>query len=183
MRFNSHLELKDKHAFLSPSSYHWLRYSDEKLFERYAKLSAKERGTKLHALANDCITMGVKLKGTGTLATYVNDAIGYKMQPEQPLYFSEYCFGTADAISFRKNQLRIHDLKTGEIPASMDQLEIYAAIFCLEYGIKPGEIRIELRIYQSNEVSVFEPSAEDILPIMDKIVYFDKLLRNYDAEE
>ena len=183
MRFNKHSELKDKHAFLSPSSYHWLRYSDEKLYERFEKVNAKERGTKLHALANDCITMGVKLKGCGTLASYVNDAIGYKMQPEQPLFFSEYCFGTADAISFRKNQLRIHDLKTGETPANVDQLMIYAALFCLEYGIKPGEIKIELRIYQSNEVMIFEASAEDILPIMDKIVYFDKLLRSLNSED
>lgn len=183
MRFNKHSELIDKHAFLSPSQYHWLRYSDEKLIDRYEKITAKERGTKLHALAAECIRMGVKLKGTGTMAVYVNDAIGYKMNVEQPLYFSEYCFGTADAIAFRKNQLRIHDLKTGETPASMEQLEIYAAIFCLEYGIKPGEIKTELRIYQSGEVIVYEPTAEDLVPIMDKIVYFDKLLHAHDEED
>lgn len=183
MHFNKHSELIDRHAFLSPSQYHWLRYSDEKLIDRYEKNAAKERGTKLHALAAECIRMGVKLKGSGTMAVYVNDAIGYKMVVEQPLYFSEYCFGTADAIAFRKNQLRIHDLKTGETPASMEQLEIYAAIFCLEYGIKPGEIKTELRIYQSGEVIVYEPTAEDLVPIMDKIVYFDKLLHAHDEED
>ena len=50
-----------------------------------------------------------------------------KMTPEQILYYSDNCFGTADAILFRNNFLRIHDLKTGKIPAHMEQLEIYAS--------------------------------------------------------
>ena len=58
----------------------------------------------------------------------------------------------------------------------MEQLEIYAALFCLEYKIKPGDIRMELRIYQNDEILVHEPTAEDILPIMDKIVHVDKML-------
>ena len=112
---------------------------------------------------------------------YINDAIGFRMTPEQVLYFSENCFGTADAISFRKEKdngetLRIHDLKTGEIPAKMDQLKIYAALFFLEYGIKPGEIFTELRIYQSSDIDIFNPTPEDILPIMDKIQRFDKII-------
>ena len=143
------------------------------------KATAKERGTKLHDLAAKCISLGVRLEGDDTLALYVNDAIEYGMRPEQPLYFSEFCFGTADTISFRRNLLRIHDLKTGETPASMDQLEIYAAIFCLEYEIKPSEIQIELRIYQNGTVIIFEPDVTDIVPIMDQIVYFDSLLRSY----
>jgi hypothetical protein len=108
------------------------------------------------------------------LNLYVNDAIGYKMITEQPLYYSENCFGTADAISFRDNFLRIHDLKTGDSPASIRQLEVYTALFCLEYGIKPSTIKIELRLYQSDEVLVHEPPAEDIMYIMDKIIIFDK---------
>lgn len=180
MRFNKHSELEGKHAFLSPSAYHWIRYDDAKLLERYNKMEAKERGTRLHALAADCIFNGVKLKGRKTLALYVNDAIAYKMTPEQPLYYSNFCFGTADAIAFRKNFLRIHDLKTGENPARFDQLLIYAALFCLEYQIKPGEIEMELRIYQNNEIAVCEPTATDILPLMDCIIHADKVLR--DAE-
>lgn len=58
----------------------------------------------------------------------------------------------------------------------MEQLEIYAALFCLEYKIKPGDIRMELRIYQNDEILVHEPTAEDILPIMDKIVHVNKML-------
>ena len=58
----------------------------------------------------------------------------------------------------------------------MEQLEIYAALFCLEYRIKPGDIKMELRIYQNDEILVHEPTAEDILPIMDKIVHVDNML-------
>jgi hypothetical protein len=114
---------------------------------------------------------------------YVNDAIGFRMTPEQPLFYSKNCFGTADAISFRKNLLRIHDLKTGVTPASMHQLEIYAALFCLEYSVNPKDISIELRIYQSNEIYIHNPDAEDILEIMDKIAKFDKAIEDVKAEE
>ena len=114
---------------------------------------------------------------------YVNDAIGYKMVPEQVLYYSDNCFGTADAISFRGNLLRIHDLKTGVIPAHMEQLEIYAALFCLEYKFKPSDIEIELRIYQSDEILYHKPTSEDIVPIMDKIITFDKIIGNIKEQE
>ena len=113
---------------------------------------------------------------------YVNDAIGFKMQPEQVLYYSDNCFGTADAFIFRNYLLRIHDLKTGVTPAHMEQLEIYAALFCLEYNKKPGEIEMELRIYQNNEIVVHHPTADDILPIMDKIVTFDKIIEKLKME-
>lgn len=96
------------------------------------------------------------------------------MTPEQVLYYSPNCFGTADTISFKKNLLRIHDLKTGEIAASILQLYIYAALFCLEYGYTPDKIGMELRIYQSDDVRIDEPAPKDILKIMDKIVVFDQ---------
>ena len=44
-------------------------------------------------------------------------------------------------------------------------------------------IEFELCIYQNDEVVVFNPTAEDILPIMDKIVHLDKILAECDAEE
>jgi hypothetical protein len=114
---------------------------------------------------------------------FVNDAIGFKMTPEQVLYYSDNCFGTADAIVFRNNVLRIHDLKTGVMPAHIEQLMVYAALFCLEYRIRPGDIEIELRIYQSNEIVIMKPTAEDIGPIMDKIISFDKVINNIKKEE
>jgi hypothetical protein len=175
MNFNKHSELEGQHAFLSASKYHWVNYDEEKLATSYSKFLATQIGTRFHEFACECIRLGVKLPKTKkTLNMYVNDAIGFKMETEQPLYYSENCFGTADAISFKQNFLRIHDLKTGETPSSIHQLEIYAALFCLEYNINPSEIHMELRLYQSDEVLIHEPSPEDILYIMNKIIAFDK---------
>lgn len=184
MNFNKHSALEGQHAFLGASKYHWINYDSDKVAEAYSKFLATQRGTVLHAFAEQCITLGQKLpKSQKTLNMYVNDAIGYKMTPEQILYYSENCFGTADAISFRNHTLRIHDLKTGVIPAHMEQLEIYAALFCLEYGFKPSDIDMELRIYQNNEVLVHNPTAEEIVPIMDKIVTFDKVISKIKEQE
>jgi hypothetical protein len=147
------------------------------LKDRFYNWKAAQRGTELHELAAKLIDMGVKLPRTHqTLNMYVNDGIGYKMTTEQILYYSDNCFGTADSISFNKDFLRIHDLKTGVTPAHMEQLEIYAALFCLEYGIKPGDIGMELRLYQNDEKIIFCPTAEDIFPIMDKIISSDKII-------
>ena len=89
--------------------------------------------------------------------------------------------GTADAISFRNNFLRIHDLKTGTRPVHIEQLEIYAALFCLEYKVKPTDIKIELRIYQNDEILVHEPEPEEIIIIMNKIVHLNKILENVEG--
>lgn len=184
MNFNKHLNLEGQHAFLGASKYHWINYSSDKIAETYLNFIATQKGTELHEFAAKCISLGQKLpKSQKTLNIYVNDAIGYKMMPEQILYYSENCFGTADAISFRNNFLRIHDLKTGVIPAHMEQLEIYAALFCLEYRIKPSDITMELRIYQNNEILYHNPTVEDIAPIMDKIITFDKIIRNIKEQE
>ena len=177
MNFNKHYSLEGKHAFLGASKYHWINYDADKLVDSYCKYQATLNGTILHDFACQCITLGQKLpKSQKTLNMYVNDAIGFKMKPEQVLYYSDNCFGTADAIIFRNNLLRIHDLKTGITRAHMEQLEIYAALFSLEYNKKPSDIDMELRIYQNNEILVHNPTVEDILPIMDKIITFDKLI-------
>lgn len=178
MIFNQHSGLAGKHAFLSPSSHSWLNYSDQKLEARFYTVMAARRGTDLHALAHEAIRLNVKLsRSNEALSTYVLDAIGYKMMCEQTLYYSENCFGTADTISFRRNKLRIHDLKTGITATSEKQLEVYAALFCLEYEVSPFEIEIELRIYQRDEIRVFEPAPEYILTIMEKIVDFDRQIQ------
>ena len=182
MNFNEHSELVGTHAFLSASKYHWINYSDEKLVETYTNNLARERGDRLHALARECIELGIKLPRTKkTLNMYVNDAIGYHMTPEQPLYFSPNCYGTTDAISFRRNFLRIHDLKTGVSPAYMQQLLVYTALFCLEYNKDPGSIEIELRIYQSDEIWAEHPNPEDIQFIMDRIITFDKQIEELNS--
>lgn len=175
MIFNTHSQLVGRHAFLSASKYHWTNYDEDKLDRTYLKFLAIQKGTELHTFAYNAIRLGVKLPRTPkTLNMYVNDAIGFRMTPEQGLYYSENCFGTADTIAFRKGVLRIHDLKTGITPVSARQLEVYAALFCLEYRMKPFDIQTELRIYQNDDVQVYEADPDVIMHIIDKIVAFDK---------
>ena len=184
MKFIDHSNLEGLHSFLGASKYHWINYDEDKLVNTYKNHLATLRGTELHDLASRLIKLGVKLPRTQqTLNMFVNDAIGYKMTSEQVLYYSVNAFGTADAISFRGNMLRIHDLKTGTTPAKMEQLLVYAAYFCLEYKIRPSDIDIELRIYQNNEIIYHHPTVEEIVPIMDKIVSFDKLINSIKAIE
>lgn len=182
MNFNEHSKLEGRHAFLGASNHSWLNYTPDKLRVVYHNMQAKERGTRLHNFAKEAILLGQRLPRTDkTLNLYVNDAIGFKMTPEQILYYSDNAFGTADAISFRSDVLRIHDLKTGDTPASMDQLEIYMALFCLEYHVNPRDITSELRIYQSNQVQVLAPDPIIILDIMDRIIEFDKIVETMKA--
>lgn len=184
MIFNKHSNLVGQHAFLSASKYHWLNYDEEKLISVYANFLAIQRGTELHDFARRCIELGIKLpKSKKTLNAFVNDAIGFKLTPEQVLYYSDNCFGTADAIGFKDGVLRIHDLKTGSTPASINQLKIYAALFCLEYEFRPKDITIELRIYQGDEIIFEEADPEEISSIINKIIKFDKRLRKYQEKE
>lgn len=184
MNWNRHSELEGSHAFLSASKYHWINYDSDKLAESYNSFMATQKGTELHEFASRCIALCQKLPGQKkTLNMFVNDAIGYKMQSEQVLYYSENCYGTADAISFRKNMLRIHDLKTGKVPAHMEQLMVYAALFCLEYKVKPVDIQMELRLYQNDQILFHEPEPDEIVPIMDKIITFDKIINRMKEQE
>lgn len=184
MNFVKHLDLKGQHAFLGASKYHWINYDEAKVAETYSNYLAKQKGTRLHDFAAQCIELGQKLpRSKKTLNMYVNDAIGFRMTPEQVLYYSENCFGTADTIAFQNNFLRIHDLKTGVVPAHIEQLIVYAALFCLEYRIKPSDIDIELRIYQSDDILVHNPCADEIYPVMDKIIAFDKIITKIRSEE
>lgn len=179
MIFNRHSNLAGAHAYLSASKGHWIRYDEEKLERMFLAAKAAERGTKLHDLAKHMILMRIRPEQNGTtFSQYVNDCIGFNMTPEQVLYYSVYCYGTADAISFKesKRKLRIFDLKTGYNDTTMDQLQIYAALFCLEYEWSPFEIDIELRIYQHDDFKIFEPEQVDISIIMEKIKHFSQRL-------
>lgn len=187
-KFDRHYNLEGLHAPFSPSQSSWLRYDDEKIVEFYLNKKAAARGTKLHEWAKKTIDLGIKQpRSKQTLYAYVNDAIGFRMETEVVLFYSERFFGTADAICYRKGPdgrylLRIHDLKTGKTKVDMEQLQIYAALFCLEYGIKPGNIDFELRIYQNDDNLVDNPTAEHILPIMDRIIHLDKIAAKIDEE-
>lgn len=212
MNFNKHFDKEGKHAILSASSWRWLNDDQESLMKRIASSYAQVIGTILHDFAAKHIQYRIKLNKYDkknamlelltsgvpayvldsldfdsifeNLMAYVNDGVGFKMYPEVVLYYSENFFGTADAISFNENErvLRIHDYKSGVIPAHIEQLEIYAALFCLEYRFKPHEIETHLRIYQSGEVLCHEPEPEEIKEVADKIVYLDKFLNRMRQE-
>lgn len=193
------------HAILSPSKYSWTNYdSKDKLFNLVCSSYAQEIGTLLHELASTAIKYRVKIpkiaakpiillyllshniprgiidvnKYVDNFCAYVNDAIGFDMTPEQPLVYSKNAFGTADAIRFneKKMHLRIHDYKSGVTKPCLRQLELYAAYFCLEYRIKPKDLTFELRIYWENEIIVGNPTAADIVPLMDKTIDYDNFI-------
>lgn len=206
MIFNKHLELEGRHAILSPSKHYWLNYDDEGLMKNYISSFATEIGTLVHEYASDRIRFRMPMDSENeeaknsllvfllkngipfkvidldrifyNLVPYVNDAIGYRMDSEIMLKYSDLCFGTADAIGVRRNWLRIHDLKTGQTPASMDQLLCYAGLFFLEYkrDYRPQTMKVELRIYQNQEVLVNQPSSEEVKAVMDKIIHGDSVL-------
>lgn len=183
MNFNRHFKLEGLHAPFSASQSSWLRYDDAKAIEVYRNKKAAEMGSRLHRWAKDTIDLKIKQpRSKKTIYAYVNDAIGYNMETEVVLFYSERFFGTADAISFRNGVLRIHDLKTGVTPVKIEQLLVYAALFCLEYGVKPRSIEIELRIYQNDEILYHNPTAEEVEMVMDKIVHLDELLESLEKE-
>ena len=207
MNFNRHLQQEGKHAVLSASSWRWLNDDLDSLKRRICSQYAQSIGTILHSIAYKHILYRIKLNkydkkniilellanGVPRMVidtldfdsifdnfmVYVNDGVGFRMHPEVVLYYSDNFFGTTDAISFNEDEriLRIHDYKSGVIPAHIEQLEIYAALFCLEYRFKPHEIETHLRIYQNNEVLCHDPEPEEIKGVIDTIVTFDKFLK------
>jgi Protein of unknown function (DUF2800) len=183
MDFNKHSNLNGMHAFLSASSSSWLNYNEDKLDRVYLASLAAQRGTRTHAFAHEAIDLGIRLPDNGkTVSLYVNDAIGYKMTCEQVLFGTPHCFGTADTISYRHDTLRIHDLKTGSSETSMQQLMVYAALFCMEYEFNAMHLPIELRIYQNNKAKIYVPEGDEIVHIIDKIIIFSKRIEQIRAE-
>jgi hypothetical protein len=182
--FNKHSRLEGTHAFLSASNHHWLRYTDDKLVAAFTTAQAAARGTRMHALARECIEMRVRLPDTGeTLNTYVNDAIGFGMRAEQILFYSFNCYGTADTIGYneppnRRPKLRISDYKSGRVKTSEDQLYVYDGLFCLEYNKNPYEIDHELRIYQNNEVRFYQGEPDYVEHVMERIVTFNQMIED-----
>lgn len=206
MQWNDHKQLEGKHAFLGASNFHWVNWNDQIFENRYYSQFSTTIGTAIHALAHDCILNRTKLNKHDrhlieitlyhayipkdaydpddilmNLIPFVNDAIGYHMSSEILLYYNNYCFGTCDAISFSEKEriLRIHDLKTGTTTAHMEQLLIYAALFCLEYHKNPHQFKTELRIYQNFNIVVEEPDANDIETFMNLIQERSQTIMSY----
>lgn len=208
MIWNKHSELAGKHAFLSPSAYYWVNDESEQFRQRLINSYASDIGTLLHGIARKYISHGFKMYKQDrrsvvlelidegipdtvidrldfdamflNLMTYVNDCVGFRMEPEVLLYYSPNCFGTTDAIAFLEHDMRlqIHDYKSGAQKAYIEQLLLYAALFCLEYRVKPEELgHTELRIYQSGEVLIHCPTAEELAAFIGKIVDCDAVIR------
>ncbi len=202
MNWNRHLNVEGSHAFLSASKYTWLSKSEDEIIAAYTNSFSQQIGTLMHAYAADAIRFREKLRKSDakgakfdlmrkgipefaidirsffpTVMNYVNDSIDLGMDPEILLYYSDLCYGTADAIQLNKDRLQIHDLKTGSTPAKIDQLKIYAGLFFLEYGLKPEKLRTELRIYQTDAILVHEPEADEIREVMEAIVSKDRVLQ------
>lgn len=188
--FNTHPKLEGTHAVLSPSNPAWLRYTTERLVERLSTIRAAALGSELHETAARNIKRRIRLLPHDewpVLDLYVNDAIEYNMLPEQMLFYSVNCYGTADAIGFQEyigheqydGFLRIHDLKTGSSKVTMDQLYIYAGLFCREYGFKPFRIDGELRIYQGDQVISTELDRTYLSFVYDRIKWGDETIEEY----
>lgn len=176
---NSRRFQKDSHALFGASKYAWVNYTEDKMIKTYVNSQAKKHGTELHEMAALLIKNKTKLPNKRkTINMYVNDSILLDLRPEEQLYYSDLFYGTADSIGISKNILHIHDLKTGETKASIQQLRIYAAFFLLEYGLIPSDFDgIELRIYQNDDILIEKPEIDTIVPIMDKIVTVNDIIQ------
>ena len=213
MIFRRHSELEGRHAILSASSWRWINDDIESLTKRICGQYLPAIGTILHDFARKHIKHRIKLNKYDkknimlelveqgvpamvidtinfdavfeNLMRYVNDCVAFKMTPEVVLRFSDYFFGTTDAIKYDEESrfLRIHDYKSGTTPAHMEQLMIYVALFCLEYAIKPSSIQCELRIYQGPEPVIYEPSPEEITQIIETILTFDNFMAKMREED
>jgi hypothetical protein len=214
VNFRRHSELEGRHAILSPSSWRWINDDIESLTKRICSQYLSTIGTILHDVARKHIKHRIKLnkydkknvmlelveQGIPPMVIdtinfdvmyenfmkYVNDSIAFKMTPEVVLRVSNYLYGTTDAIKYDEEIrfLRIHDYKSGTTPAHIEQVIIYAAYFCLEYGIKPSSLSgCELRIYQAPEPIIYEPTAEELVHTIETVIMCDNFMSKMWEEE
>jgi len=120
----------------------------------------------------------------GTLKAYINDSIAYFMVPEECEGVTDYSkdfFGTCDALYFesKSKTLRIFDLKTGSRPAKIEQVFIYAALYCLRNKVDPYDISFDLRVYQNEEVIIADQNPDLVRQFMDTIIRFDAMVRKH----
>lgn len=213
MIWKDYSKLKGTHAFCGASRKGWENWDIEKLIISKENSYAQQIGTLLHEYAEKNIRAHFRINKSDkrsilrylyvekgipmnvidierlfpNLMNYINDSIGYRMDPEVVLFYSPNFYGTADAISWNNdtNELKISDLKTGTSPAGFEQLEKYAAFFCLDYKIKPKDIKhMEFRIYQNNEILYAEPEPCEVLTeLIDKIIFFNKELIAFEGSK
>ena len=188
MEWNDHWRLEGRHATLSPSGYHWLNYDADKMRRVTWNNYSKEDGTKMHELASNMILYNIMPEDNeNALNQFVIDALTMFKEPmssEILLYYSDECFGTADAIYYNedKQHLQVHDLKTGVSKPSFKQLWIYCALFCLEYGYKPEKMTFECRLYQLGAMDIDNPQPKQIRSIMKQIVEMSNVIEGVRVE-
>lgn len=177
--------LDTEHAFMSPSNYHWLNYTKERLIEVWDAKQNASLGTRLHIFAQECINLRIRVDPIShpTVAIFVNDAIDLGMYSEVHLEYDELCYGTADVLLFAHNILHIWDLKTGNNRVHHSQLYIYAAIFCLQNAIDPYSIQYDLRIYQHGKRVPSITYPERIANTMATIVNDCNIIREHAAKQ
>lgn len=114
---------------------------------------------------------------------FIGDSIGFHMESEQKLKLSNKINGTADAVRFypKENLLRVSDLKTGSRPAKIEQVLIYAALYCYENRLDPLKTNFETRIYQNGVIHIEQPDKEDINDIYKNIVHKNEVLKRFEG--
>lgn len=188
MEWNDHWRLEGRHATLSPSGYHWLNYDSDKMRRVTWNNYSKEDGTKMHELASNMILYSIMPENNeNALNQFVIDALTMFDEPmssEVLLYYSDECFGTADAIYYdeENKHLQVHDLKTGVSKPSFKQLWIYCALFCLEYDKKPEDLTFECRLYQLGAMDIDAPDPKDIRTIMNQIISMSNVIEGVRIE-
>lgn len=185
MQFNKHYDLEGKHSALSASKHSWVRYTPERMEQVILNERKKQEGTELHAIASAMIKKRIKASPHVKKAfnLFVNDAIGFKLHSEVVLSYSKNAFATSDAIGFRDGVLRIHDLKTGDSKPSFEQLDIYAALFMLEYDVDPFKVKdIVQRLYQFDGFEEQHQDPQVIQDIMNQIIEMDQVITRVDME-
>lgn len=116
---------------------------------------------------------------------FVCDSIGFRMESEQKLSVSKVIEGTADAVRFypKDNLLRISDLKTGSRPAKIEQVFIYAALYCYENRLDPLKTNFEARIYQNGEIYIEQPTGEEIKSLLNTILHINEVVSKFERGE
>lgn len=175
VRFEPRPDLEGRHALLSPSQYHWIRYDEDKFDRIYHTRLAAARGTAEHEFAAMAIKLGRRQPANkDSLNMFINDSIRWRLEPEVALYADEMFFGHADAAGYKKGVFRVSDYKSGETKTSMDQLKCYVALFCIQFDMSPFEFNAEMRIYQFNEIREELAEPHDIMIIIDRWKTFSK---------
>lgn len=172
----SQISLQLKYSTLKDLSHSILSYIYRKYYDE-ERAEITETGNKILQTAR--VLPKEKLV---TLQQYINDGSGFRMKTEQTLVYSDFIYGTADAIRYEDDVLRISDYKSGKHPVSMDQLLVYAALFCLEYKVDPMKTKFHLRIYQQGKIICNEPEGSQILDIANRIVYVNKVATSVRGE-